>query len=159
MLDLDGTQLGWTVRNAVVIPSWNAVQPQLTATTAGGAVTAVTVGSEHGQGFDSYGAQIPLQFSGSCTAAAIANVNTDGSIGVINVTQGGTGCSGTTVANVNAAGTWDAAAAVNLIGGQSMTLFGGNLLKGNGGYTVWNASGSESYGTQLNGGGGNNPVE
>ena len=39
VLDLTGTQQGWTVRNAVVLPSWNAVQPQLTVTAAGGAVT------------------------------------------------------------------------------------------------------------------------
>jgi hypothetical protein len=38
------------------------------------------------------------------------------------------------------AGTWDTAAPVNLIGGQNMTFFAGNLLKGNGGYTVWNAA-------------------
>jgi hypothetical protein len=31
---------------------------------------------------------------------------------------------------------------VNLIAGQDMTFFAGNLLKGNGGYTVWNASSS-----------------
>ncbi len=157
VLDLASTQQGWTVRNAMVVPSWNAVQPQLTLTTAGGAVTAVTLGSEHGLGFDPYGVQVPLAFSGSCTAAATANVNTNGSIGSVSVTQGGTGCSATTTASVNVAGTWDTAAAVNLIGGQSMTLLGGNLLKGNGGYTVWNSAGSESYGTQLSGGGGTLP--
>ena len=157
VLDLAGTQQGWTVRNAVVMPSWNAVQPQLTITASGGAVTGVTVGSEHGLGFDPYGTQVPLQFSGSCTAQATANVNSDGSIGTISVTQGGTGCSATTTASVNVAGTWDTAAPVNLIGGQSMTFFAGNLLKGNGGYTVWNAVGSESYGTQLDGGGGTLP--
>jgi hypothetical protein len=157
VLDLASTQQGWTVRNATVVPSWNAVQPQLTMTTAGGAVTAVSVSSEHGLGFDPYGVQVPLKFSGSCTAAATANVNTDGSIGTISVTQGGTGCSATTTASVNVAGTWDTAAAVNLIGGQSITFLGGNLLKGNGGYTVWNSAGSESYGTQLSGGGGTLP--
>jgi hypothetical protein len=157
VLDLAGTQQGWTVRNVVVVPSWSAVQPQLTVTTAGGAVTAVALGSEHGLGFDPYGTQVPLMFSGACTAAATANVNSDGSIGTISVTQGGTGCSGTTTAGVNVAGTWDPAAAVNLIGGQSMTFYGGNLLKGNGGYTVWNAAGSNSYGMQLNGGGGTLP--
>ena len=73
------------------------------------------------------------------------------------MTQGGVGCSSTTTASVNAAGTWDTAAPVNLIGGQNMTFFAGNLLKGNGGYTVWNATESESYGTQLDGGGGNLP--
>jgi hypothetical protein len=154
VLDLTGTQQGWTVRNAVVIPTWSAVQPQLSLTAAGGAVAGVSVGPEHGLGFDPYGAQVPLKFSGSCTATATASVNSDGSIGTINVTQGGVGCSGTTTASVNVAGTWDTAAAVNLIGGQNMTFFGGNLLKGAGGYTVWNAAGSESYGTQLNGGGG-----
>ncbi len=73
------------------------------------------------------------------------------------VTQGGVGCSATTTASVNAAGTWDTAAPVNLIGGQNMTFFAGNLLKGNGGYTVWNAASSQSYGTQLDGGGGTLP--
>ena len=58
------------------------------------------------------------------------------------VTSGGVGCSGTTTASVNAAGTWDTAAPVNLIAGQNMRFFDGNLLKGNGGYTVWNAAGS-----------------
>ena len=157
VLDLSGTQQGWTVRNAVVTPLWNAVQPQLTVTAAGGAVTAVAVGSEHGLGFDPYGTQVPLQFGGSCTAAATASVNSDGSIGAITVTQGGVGCSGSTTASVNVAGTWDTAAPVNLIGGQNMTLFAGNLLKGNGGYTVWNASSSQSNGTQLAGGGGTLP--
>lgn len=147
----------WTVRNAVVVPTWTAVQPQLTVGAAGGAVTSVSVGSDNGLGFDPYGAQVPLKFSGSCTAAANASVNADGSIGAVSVTQGGTGCSGTTTASVNVDGTWDTAAAVNLIGGQSMTFFGGNLLKGNGGYTVWNATQSASYGTQLNGGGGRLP--
>ena len=160
VLDLSGTQQGWTVRNAVVLPVWNAVQPQLTVTASGGAVSAVTVGPEHGLGFDPYGTQLPLKFSGSCTATATASVNsigTVGSIGSIAVTAGGVGCSGTTTASVNAAGTWDTAAAVNMIAGQNMTLFDGNLLKGNGGYTVWNAAGSESYGTQLGGGGGTLP--
>jgi hypothetical protein len=46
---------------------------------------------------------------------------------------------------------------VNLIGGQNMTFFAGNLLKGNGGYTVWNAGSSASYGTQLDSGGGTVP--
>jgi len=55
------------------------------------------------------------------------------------------------------AGTWDTAAAVNLIGGQNMTFFAGNLLKGSGGYTVWNAGSSASYGTQVDGGGGTLP--
>ena len=97
--------------------------------------------------------EIQRELHSGCTA----DVNSDGSIGAVSVTQGGSGCSGTTTASVNVAGTWDAAAAVNLIGGQSMMFFGGNLLKGNGGYTVWNAAGSESYGTQLNGGGGTLP--
>jgi hypothetical protein len=157
VLDFAGAQQGWTVRNGVVLPVWNVVQPQLTVTAAGGAVTAVTVGSEHGLGFDPYGTQAPLAFSGSCTAQATASVNTNGSIGAVTVTSGGIGCSGTTTASVNVAGTWDTAAAVNLISGQSMTFFGGNLLKGNGGYTVWNAAGSQSYGTQLDGGGGSLP--
>ena len=73
------------------------------------------------------------------------------------VTQGGVGCSSTTAASINGAGTWDTAAPVNLIGGQNMTFFAGNLLKGNGGYTVWNAGSSASYGTQVDGGGGTLP--
>ena len=157
VLDFAGTQTGWTVRNAEVLPTWDAVQPLLTVTAAGGAITAVTAGSEHGLGFDRYGATVPLQFSGSCTAQANAAVNSDGSIGSVTVTAGGVGCSGTTTASVNAAGTWDTAAAVNLIGGQDMTFFAGNLLKGSGGYTVWNATSSASDGTQLGGGGGNRP--
>ena len=157
VLDLSGSQQGWTVRNAVVAPSWVPVQPQLAVTAAGGAVTGITVGPEHGLGFHPYGTQVPLAFSGSCSAAATASVNSDGSIGTVSVTQGGVGCSGTTTASVNAARNWDTAAAVNLIGGQDMALFGGNLLKGNGGYTVWNASGSQTFGTQLDGGGGTLP--
>jgi hypothetical protein len=157
VLDLSSTQQGWTVRNTVVLPAWNAVEPQLTVTAAGGAVTAVTVGTEHGLGFDPYGAQVPLTFSGSCTATATASVNSNGSIGTIAVTSGGAGCSGTTTASLNAAGAWDTAAPVNLIAGQNMRFFDGNLLKGNGGYTVWNAAASGSYGTQLGGGGGTLP--
>jgi hypothetical protein len=154
VLDFGSAQQGWTVRNAVVMPAWNTVQPQLTVAATGGAVTGVTVGSEHGLGLDPYGVQVPLKFSGSCTAAATASVNSNGSIGTVVVTQGGTGCSTTTTASVNVAGTWDTAAAVNLIGGKNMTLIGGNLLKGNGGYTVWNAANSESHGTQMGSGGG-----
>ena len=157
VLDLTSAQQGWTVRNAVVLPTWNAVQPQLTISASGGAITGVTIGPEHGLGFDPYGAQVPLKFSGSCTAQATAAVNADGSLGAVTVAQGGVGCSGTTTASVDVAGTWDTAAPVNLIGGQSVTLFGGNLLKGYGGYTVWNAAGSQSYGTQLAGGGGSLP--
>jgi hypothetical protein len=155
VLDFEGNQQGWTVRNAVVLPSWNVVQPQLAVIASGGAVTAVTAGPEHGLGYDPYGTQVPLSFSGSCTAQATAHVNMDGAMGAISVTQGGTGCSGTTTASVNVAGTWDTAAPVNLISGQNMTFFAGNMLKGNGGYTVWNATGSQSFGTQLDGGGGN----
>jgi hypothetical protein len=161
VLDLAGTQQntlgGWTVRNGVVLPTWEVVQPALTVTASGGAVTAVSVGSEHGLGFDPYGTQAPIAFSGSCSATATASVNTNGSIGTVTVTSGGVGCSGTTTASVNVAGNWDTAAAVNLIGGQNMTFFAGNLLKGNGGYTVWNAAVSQSYGTQLDGGGGTLP--
>ena len=157
VLDLSGNAQGWTVRNAVVMPTWNAVQPALTVTAAGGAVTAVTVGSEHGLGWDPYGTSVPVAFSGSCTAQATATVNANGSIAGVTVTQGGVGCSATTTASVNAPGTWDTAAPVNLIGGQDMTFFAGNLLKGNGGYTVWNAASSASYGTQLDGGGGTLP--
>jgi hypothetical protein len=154
VLDFASAQQGWTVRNAMVLPAWNAVQPQLTVAAAGGAVTGVTVGSEHGLGLDPYGVQVPLKFSGSCTATATANVNSNGSIGTVVVTQGGTGCSTTTTASVNVAGTWYTAAPVNLIAGKNMTLIGGNLLKGNGGYTVWNAANSESHGTQMGSGGG-----
>jgi hypothetical protein len=154
VLDLPSGQQGWTVRNAVLMPTWNSVQPALAVTAAGGAVTAVTVGSEHGLGWDPYGTTVPVTFSGSCTAQATAAVNANGAIGSVTVTRGGVGCSATTTASVNTAGTWDTAAPVNLIGGQNMSLFAGNLLKGNGGYTVWNAAGSASYGTQLDGGGG-----
>ncbi len=157
VLDLAGGQQGWTVRNAMVQPVWNAVQPQLTVAAAGGAVTGVSAGPEYGLGYDPYGTQAPVKFSGSCTAQATANVNNDGSIGTIGVTQGGIGCSGTTTASVNVVGTWDTAAPVNLISGQNISFFGGNLLSGNGGYTVWNASGSQSYGTQLGGSGGSLP--
>ena len=157
VLDLGSGQEGWTVRNAVVTPTWSAVQPQLAVTASGGAVTAVTLGAEHGLGLDPYGTQVGVKFSGSCTAQALASVNGNGTIGGITVTQGGTGCSGTTTASLDVAGTWDTAAAVNLIAGQSMMLLGGNLLNGNGGYTVWNATGSELHGTQGAGGGGSLP--
>jgi hypothetical protein len=46
---------------------------------------------------------------------------------------------------------------VNLIGGQNLSFLGGNLSKGTGGYTVWNATASELSGTQVAGGGGNLP--
>ena len=158
VLDLNGNgqnpQQGWTVRNAVVLPAWSAVQPVLTVATAGGAVTAVALGSEHGLGWDPYGTSVPVAFSGLCTAQATAQVNANGAISNVAVTLGGAGCSAATTANLNAAGTWDTAAPVNLIGGQDMTFFAGNLLKGNGGYTVWNATSSASYGTQMDGGGG-----
>ena len=154
VLDLNGNSQGWTVRNAVVIPAWNAVQPALTVTAAGGAVTAVTVGSQKGLGWDPYGTSVPVAFNGSCTAQATAAVNANGSITSVTVTQGGVGCSSTTTASINEPGTWDTAAPVNLVGGQNMTFFAGNLLKGNGGYTVWNATNSASNGTQLGGGGG-----
>ena len=75
VLDLPSGQQGWTVRNAVVTPAWNAAQPRLTVTVAGGAVTGVTVGAERGLGWDPYGTTVPLAFSGSCTAQATAGVN------------------------------------------------------------------------------------
>ena len=153
VLDFGAVEQGWTVRNALVQPEWVAVQPRLTVAATGGAVTGVTVGPEHGLGFQAYGPTIPLQFSGSCTAAATIAVNGDGSLGSATVTAGGFGCSGTTTATVNAAGTWMPATAVNLVTGQDMTVTGGNLLKGNGGYTVWNAAGSRTQGMQLGGGG------
>ncbi len=139
----------------VVLPVWNAVKPMLTVAASGGAVTSVSVGAQAGLGFDPYGTQVPLAFSGSCTAQAVGNVNSGGAIGSVTVTSGGVGCSNTTTASVNVAGTWDTDAAVNLISGQSISFYGGNLLKGNGGYTVWNATYSTSNGTQLDGGGGN----
>ena len=153
VLDFALPQQGWTVRNAVVAPEWMAVQPALTVHAAGGAVTSVTVGPEHGLGFEAYGVSVPLVFSGSCTATASAAVNSDGSLGTVTVSAGGVGCSGTTTASVNAAGTWVPARAVNLVSGTNMTFLGGNLLKGAGGYSVWNAAGSRSVGTQLGGGG------
>jgi hypothetical protein len=157
VLDFPGQQNGWAIRNLVVMPTWTAVQPLLTVAAAGGAVTGVTVGSEHGLGFDPYGSQAGLKFSGSCTAQANAAVNSNGSIGAVTVTQGGVGCSATTTASVNVAGTWDTAAAVNLIGGQNITVLAGTLLNGNGGYTVWTAASSSVNGTQLDSGGGNLP--
>ena len=121
-------------------------------------MTGVTAGPEQGLGFDPYGPRFRY-ISAGLHRAATANVNDNGSINSVSVTQGGVGCSGTTTASVNVAGAWDTAAPVNLIGGQNMALFGGNLLKGNGGYTVWNATGSQSNGTQLDGGGGHCPAE
>ena len=44
---------------------------------AGGAVAGVSVGPEHGLGFDPYGAQVPLKFGGSCTATATASRHTN----------------------------------------------------------------------------------
>ena len=46
VLDLSGTQQGWTVRNAVVLPAWYAVQPRFAVAASGGAVSGVTVGPE-----------------------------------------------------------------------------------------------------------------
>ncbi len=153
VLDFSSEGQGWTVRNVQVAPEWIAVQPQLTVTTVSGAVTGVAVGPEHGLGFDPYGPTVPLQFSGSCTAAANASVNGDGSLGAVTVTSAGFGCSATTTATVNVAGTWMTARAVNLISGQKMTLLGGSLLAGSGGYTVWNAASSETHETAMQGGG------
>jgi hypothetical protein len=75
---MDGAQCGGA-------PEWVAVQPKLTVSATGGAVTAVSVGPEHGLGFEAYGASVPLMFSGSCTAAAKATVNGDGSLGAVTV--------------------------------------------------------------------------
>ena len=152
-MDFAAAQQGWTVRNAVVMPQWVAVQPRLTVSATGGAVTAVTVGPEHGLGFEAYGTAAPLGFSGSCTAAANAAVNADGSLGAVTVSAGGVGCSGTTVATVNVAGTYLPARPVNLVTGTNLVFLGGNLLKGNGGYSVWNAEGSRTLGTAMGGGG------
>ena len=151
VLDLAGW--GWTVRNAVVAPVWTAVAPKLTVGATGGAVTAVAVGPEHGLGFEGYGVSVPLSFSGSCTATANASVNGDGSLGAVTVVAGGVGCSGSTTASVNVTGGTLPARAVNLVAGRNVTVIGGNLLKGAGGYTVWNAGGSRSLGLQLGGGG------
>jgi len=153
VLDFANAQQGWTVRNAAVMPEWVAVQPKLTVNASGGAVTSVTVGPEHGLGFEAYGPTASLAFSGSCTAAAKAAVNADGSLGAVTVTTGGVGCSGTTAATVNVAGTWAPAKAVNLVAGTGMVFAGGNLDRGNGGFTVWNASGSRTVGTAIGGGG------
>ncbi len=153
VLDFAGLQQGWTVRNVQVVPVWSAVAPKLTVNAAGGAVTSVAVGPEHGLGYEGYGVSVPLSFSGSCTAQATAAVNTDGSLGVVTVGSGGFGCSGTTTAAVNVAGTTLGAKAVNLIAGRDMTLIAGNLLKGSGGYSVWTAAGSRTLGTQMGGGG------
>ena len=152
-LDFAAAQQGWTVRNAVVMPQWVAVEPKLTVTASGGAVTGVTVGPEHGLGFEAYGTAVPLAFSGSCTAAASAAVNADGSLGAVTVSAGGVGCSGTTVATVHVAGTYLPARPVNLVTGTNLVFLGGNLLKGNGGYSVWNAAGSRTLGMAMGGGG------
>ncbi len=148
-----GGQSGWTVRNASFAPLWVAVQPKLTVAAAGGAVTSVAVGPEHGLGFEAYGTTVPLVFSGSCTAQAKATVNGDGSLNAVTMIAGGVGCSGTTTATVGVAGTWFPAKPVNLVAGSNLTFEGGNLQKGNGGYTVWNAAGSRMVGVQMGGGG------
>ena len=157
VLDFAGLQSGWTVRNLLVAPQWVAVQPALVVHAASGAVTSVTVGPEHGLGFEDYGTSAPLVFSGSCTAQAAASVNADGSLNAVTVTAGGVGCSGTTTAAVNVVGATTAnglpAKAVNLVAGANMTFVGGNLLKGNGGYSIWNAEGSRVLGTAMGGGG------
>jgi len=153
VLDFAAGQQGWTVRNPAVMPEWVAVQPKLTVSAAGGAITAITVGPEHGLGFEAYGISVPLKFSGSCTAAASAAVNGDGSLGAITVSAGGVGCSGTTTATVNVAGSWVPAKPVNLVTGLGLVFAGGDLNKGSGGYTIWNASGSRTAGMALGGGG------
>ncbi len=153
VLDFAGLQQGWTVRNAQVAPVWSAVAPRLTVSASGGAVTGVVVGPEHGLGYEGYGVALPLSFSGSCTATATVAVNSDGSLGAVTVGSGGFGCSGTTTAAVNVARTTLGAKPVNLIAGRNMTLLGGNLLNGSGGYTVWTAAGSRAVGTQMGGGG------
>ncbi len=71
-LVLDGSGAGWSARNVVVAPQWLAVQPALVVHAAGGAVSSVSVGPDHGLGFEAYGVTVPLAFSGSCTAAANA---------------------------------------------------------------------------------------
>ncbi len=153
VLDFAGVERGWTVRNPEILPEWVAVQPQLTVTAISGAVTAVSVGPEHGLGFDPYGPTVPLVFSGSCTASANVAVNADGSLGAVTITSAGFGCSSTTTATVNVAGTWMTSKPVNLISGQKMIALGGSLLIGNGGYTVWNAASSETHETAIQGGG------
>ncbi len=153
VLDFAAPQQGWTLRNPQVLPEWIAVQPKLTVTTASGAVTAVNIGPEHGLGFEPYGPSVPLLFSGSCTAAAHASVNADGSLGAVTVTAAGFGCSATTTASVNVSGTAMAARAVNLFTGQRITLLGGSLGSSSGGYTVWNAASSRTLNTAILGGG------
>ncbi len=153
VLDFNGIEQGWTVRNPEIHPEWIAVQPQLTVAVTLGAVTGVTVGPEHGLGFEPYGPSVPLTFTAGCTAAANAAVNSDGSLGAVTLTAAGFGCSSTTTATVNVPGTWMTARPVNLISGQKMNLFGGTLLVGNGGYTVWNATASQATGTAIQGGG------
>ncbi len=153
VLDFAKAQQGWSVRNEVVTPTWIPVQPKLTVTASGGAVTGIAVGPEHGLGFDPYGSTVAVTFSGACTAQANANVSTDGSIGSVTIVAGGVGCSGTTTASVNAPGTWDTSSAVNLIAGSNLSFVGGSLQGGNGGYTVWNATNSQVSGAQMTGGG------
>jgi hypothetical protein len=153
VLDFPGVQSGWTVRNAVAAPQWVAVGPALVVHATGGAVTSVSVGPEHGLGFEAYGVSVPLLFSGSCTAAATATVNADGSLEAVTMASGGVGCSATTTATVNVAGVWMPAKAVNLVSGTNMTFVGGNLLKGAGGYSEWNAAGSRTTGTAAGGSG------
>jgi Pectate lyase superfamily protein len=153
VLDFSQPQSGWTLRNVAVGPRWYAVAPKLTVAVSGGAVTGVTVGPEHGLGFEAYGISVPLAFSGSCTAAATATVNSDGSLNAVTVSAGGVGCSGTTVATVNVSGTAFPAKPVNFVEGTGMVFAGGNLLSGIGGYTAWNASSSRTLGTSMGGGG------
>ena len=153
VLDFAAPQQGWTVRNVAVLPQWVAVQPKLTVAATSGAVTGVTVGPDHGLGFEAYGPTVPLAFSSGCTAAAKAPVNGDGSLGTVTVTAGGVGCSSTTTATVNVAGTWMPAKPVNLVTGRGQVFAGGNLLRGNGGYSVWNAAASRTFGMAVGGGG------
>ena len=141
----------------MVLPQWDAVQPQLTVTAAGGAVKGGNGGSGQGLGFDPYGTEIPVTFSGACTAAGHGQREQQRVDRDDQRDAGRGGLLGNDDGELERGGAWDTAAPVNLISGQSMALFGGNLLKGKGGYTVWNAAGSQSYGTQLDGGGGTLP--
>lgn len=154
VLDLTSAQKDWTVRSAEVASRWIAVTPNFTVTSSGGAVTAVTTGSEAGLGLDPYGTTLPVSFGGGCSATATAAVNSNGSIGAVTVNSGGTNCTASTTASISVAGTWNTAAPVNLIGGANVMVSGGNLQEGTGGYTVWNAVNAQSHGTQLAGGGG-----
>ena len=84
---------------------------------------------------DPYGTQVPLAFSGSCTAQANASVNSNGSIGTVTVTAGNTNCPGRAATSINIRRRRMSSAG-DLVGGQNMTFFAGNLLKSNSGLCI-----------------------